>query len=159
MKSKSRDFHLGDSLHPCKFDLSARLNCFRSCIPQVTSVLFLPQKNLGDMFFFYFQRAGRKFMYLPKCLMIYGDDRFIYGDIQKLPSSHNRFTEAVVLFMKIIKNAYLQIWIYRARPLKRSAFIKPFLEPSIYKQQLRLNTLTISRTISAHYQSQVHNEK
>lgn len=44
-------------------------------------------------------------MYLPKCLTIYGDDRFIYGDIQKL-SSHNRFTEAVVLFMKIIKKMH-----------------------------------------------------
>ena len=56
--------------------------------------------------FFLFSEAGRNFMYLPKCLMIYGDDRFIYGDIQKLPSSHNRFTEAVVLFMKIIKKMH-----------------------------------------------------
>ena len=119
----------------------------------------LTTKKLGDMFLFLFLEVGKKFTYLPKYLTIYGDDHFIYGDIQKLPSSHSRFTEAVVLFTKIIKNAYLQIWIYRARPLKRSAFIKPFLEPSIYKQQLRLNTLTISRTISAHYQSQVHNEK
>jgi hypothetical protein len=51
---------------------------------------------------FFFLEADRNFTYLPRCLTIYAGDRFIYGDTRSL-LSHNQFTEAVVLFTKVVK--------------------------------------------------------